>query len=66
MSVSFDSMLSSIALQITEWRGKDGTEALLDAHPGGKAMIKHTLSASEWQESLVGLILTPPNHCHVV
>ena len=31
------------AEQITEWRGKDGTEALLDAHPGGKAMIKHTL-----------------------
>ena len=42
-----------MALQITEWRGKDGTEALLDAHPGGKAMIKHTLSASEWQESSV-------------
>ena len=34
--------------------GKDGTDALLDAHPGGKAFIKHTLGPKDFEKSYKG------------
>ena len=40
---------------ITEWTGKDGTDALLDAHPGGKAFIKHTLGPKDFTTALKGI-----------
>lgn len=39
---------------ITEWTGKDGTDSLLDAHPGGKAFIKHTLGPKGFATALKG------------
>jgi len=39
---------------ITDWKGKDGTAALLDAHPGGQAMIRSTLNASEFAAAYKG------------
>ena len=41
---------------ITDWNGKDGTGALLDAHPGGQAMIRSTLSAAEFSLAYKGSI----------
>ena len=39
---------------ITEWTGKDGTDALLSAHPGGTAYIKHTLGAKDFAAAYRG------------
>ena len=41
---------------ITEWKGKEGTDALLDAHPGGQAMIRNALSEKEFAEAYKGSI----------
>jgi hypothetical protein len=45
--------------------GKDGTDALLDAHPGGKAFIKHTLGPKDFEKSYKGKRLLRCTHAHM-
>ncbi len=44
------------AALITDWKGKDGTDAMLDAHPGGVAMIRSTLKPEEIAAAYKGSI----------
>lgn len=46
---------------ITEWRGRDGSDALLDVHPGGKAFIKHTLGPKDYTVAVKGKLPRSPH-----